>query len=127
VSDQNAEMNAPLREETAPSPTIRVFVRLGNDEHERTIAFRIPDGMDPMDLLDRGATIDGNQAVLSVAWEPECGPDGAGGYVCPDLNVVNNGTWDEDFFGKSMTRVLGDCQRGVVKFFKERGYTVQFA
>lgn len=111
----------------APPKVVKVFVRLGDNDGERTIAFRIPNEMDPLDLLDRGATIDGNQAVLSVVWDGEWGPNSDGGYVCPDLNQANIGVWTDEFSGKSMNRVLGDCQRGLVRFFKERGYRVQFA
>jgi len=104
----------------AELPPVKVYTRLGDDERERTIAFKIPSGMDPMDLLERGATIDGNQAVLTVALDyPAYQPNPE--YTCPDLNDGQNYT------GMSMTRVLGDCQRGLVKFFRERGYTVEFA
>ena len=121
----------PTTVKTEPKP-VKVYVRLGDDEHERTIAFRIPDGMDPIDLLERGATIDGNQAILTVEWvDAWVSPDGesSGGdcYTCPNVNSdISRGTFGS-FSGKSMARVLGDCQRGLVRFFKERGYTVQFA
>lgn len=133
LREYKAERDALRDTLTPPAPAVeplkivKVFVRLGDSDGERTIAFRIPDSIDSMDLLDRGATIDGNQAILPLAWDDDVDGAGNGAYTCPDLNIINNGTIYEDFTGKSMARVLGDCQRGLVRFFKEHGFRVQFA
>src|SRR5690348_12779427 len=135
VPHDDQVMNAIIRGETPPEPTVKVYVRLGDNEQERTIAFRIPEKMDPMDLLERGATIDGNQAILTVAWDWDvyADPQGReqGAFTCPDLNdrftISGQPASFGDFEGRSLTRVLGDCQRGLVKFFKDRGFKVQFS
>lgn len=103
---------------------VKVWVRLGpnENENERTLAFWIPDGIDPTELLEQGAAIDGTQAVLAVAWDDAAGGfQGGGAYTCPDL--TDGGVFEN----KSLSRALGDGQRALVKYLATKGYKVQFA
>lgn len=80
-------------------------------ESERLISFRIPDGLDPLDLLEQGFAIDGKQAVASVFWDhlqeelPHVGP------------FVN---------GRSLTSTLQANQLALVEYLRERGFEPKF-
>jgi hypothetical protein len=126
-----ADRDEPTQVAASMAPqaeAIKVYVRLGDNESERTISFRIPENVDPLDLLERGATIDGNQAMISAGYDAVASENEELGrripvYSCPDLSAPDN----EDYKATSLVRVLGHCQRSLVRYLKSLGYQVEFA
>lgn len=107
-----------------PREIITVWVRLGVNENtkERTLAFWIPKGLNQGELLDDGFTIDGTQAVLTVAQD-----DDDGRYSVDNLYKTRGGTpYTPYITDTSLMRLLGDTQRMLVMYLSDRGYTVKF-
>ncbi len=109
--------------ETTTRPTVRIYVRLGagDDDSSRNISFRIPEGLDPMELLDRGIALDGNQALLTVA--EVRGQDQYGNQVQPFEAAFASPLGAGDTFAEA----LADTQRNLVTLLRERGFEPQFA
>jgi hypothetical protein len=100
---------------SATDTTVKIYVRLGTDSNERVVSFRIPEGLDPLELLDLGLTLDGNQAAFAVS---RVGSDPEKvWYQSPLVESLN----------RSLTGALGDAQRELVKYLREKGFTPQFA
>ena len=106
----------PPAAEPPDNSVVQVFVRLGGsgadrDDSVREISFRIPEGIDPLELLDQGFAIDGRNASFTVA--------------C-DENVD---VWYAPFdvVATTMNRALAESQQALVKYLRERGFTPQFA
>ena len=113
---QASSPNDPPAAETADKPVVQIFVRLGGsgadrDDSVREISFRIPEGIDPIELLEQGFAIDGRNASFTVA--------------C-DENIE---VWYAPFdvIATTMNRALAESQQALVKYLRERGYTPQFA
>jgi hypothetical protein len=94
--------------EVKQKPVVVIRTRLGaaDDDSSREISFRIPDDVDPFELLELGWAIDGNEAAFTVQYDPE----------------------DEHFSGIpyggiSLTAALADTQKSLVAWLRERGYT----
>lgn len=95
---------------------VRIFVRLveGNGDHQRQISLRIPDGIDPIALLNLGFAIDGNQAVATVG--PADPESGMMGYVGPFQTT-----------GASLNEALRDTQVELVQYLREHGFEPRFS
>src|SRR6185295_18541324 len=68
-----------VAEEAKLNKTVTIYVRLGdgqNREEQRELSFKVPEGIDSLDLLDMGFALDGNRAVFTVAETFGVGPDG---------------------------------------------------
>lgn len=102
---------------TLVNPTVKIYVRMNGDrkEDEREITFRIPEGVDALELLDLGMAIDGNQAAFSVA--PAWGAD----EPCWEGPFTHEGS------SSTLTAELAAQQRELVKFLRSRGFQPQFA
>lgn len=105
-------------QETTPSTetVVPIYVRLGRsgydqDDSVREISFRIPEGIELMELLDKGFAIDGRNAGFTIAWDR------------------NAEVWDAPFgiIAPTMNRALADTQRSLVGYLREKGFTPQFA
>jgi len=97
-------------------PTVKIYVRLGESDRERVVSFRIPDGIDPLELLERGLALDGNQAAFSVT-ESDGDPEEGIGFGSPLIERGN----------RTLTGALGDSQRALVAFLRDRGFEPLFA
>ena len=99
---------------TSVNPVVKIYVRMGDErkEDERIISFRIPVGIDPMELLENDFAIDGNTAMFTIAPLP-----GGDGYDCP-FNLM---------CGTTMTGSLRATQRTLVDYLREKGFEPQFA
>jgi hypothetical protein len=87
------------------SETVVVYVRLcgdGRSDECRELSFQIPDGISQIELLEEGWAIDGNSATSSVV------------------------DYEEDGQYVPLSRVLRMRQLNLVKWFKKRGYEVEF-
>jgi hypothetical protein len=99
-------------------PTVRIYVRLGDhgeDADQRSIAFAIPTGIDPMELLEHEFAIDGRDALFTIA---------------QITDERTGSTYFDAPFGKSaetLSRALGMAQRDLVNYLREKGFTPQFA
>jgi hypothetical protein len=99
---------------------VKIYVRLTEradklDADERLISFRIPEGVDPMELLDEGFAIDGNQAVFTVAEVFDEGTE----HPCFDAPFGER--------GETLSRALATAQRELVSYLREHGFQPQFA
>jgi hypothetical protein len=102
---------ADKSEAASTTTAIKVYVRLGagGDDNVREVSFRIPEGINPIDLIDRGIAVDGNQAVFAVAW-----------------NRADE-AFDSPFAaGPSLLTALAASQRALVAYLRERGFEPQF-
>ncbi len=112
---------------TVPTPTkpvVKIYVRLvDNDENRRSVAFRIPEGIDSLDLLERGFALDGNQAIFTVGPYIDHGPLGARSCFSQSITFGLEGG---DELYDSLTEALRAAQRSLVKFLREQGFEPQF-
>lgn len=106
-----------MSETPTENPVVTIYVRLGDipgsfqhDESVRDISFTIPEGIDPMELLDHGFAIDGRDAGATIAWDKE------GEY------------WEAPFNGSapSLNGALRNAQAGLVRYFRNRGFEPKF-
>jgi plasmid stability protein len=110
---------APLAaaELTPPKPVaaravVTIYVRLnGDDRDQRVLTFKIPEGLDPMDLLDAGFAIDGNQAAGSVHPTADDGDPFDGPLAT----------------GRTLVDALRNNQVAAVAFLRDRGFAARFA
>lgn len=108
----------PTTKDTAPTKSVvSIYVRLGHneDEAERTIAFRIPEDVDQMELLEHGFAIDGRDAIFTVAQE---------------VNNYSGETYYDAPFGKqaaTLSGALNLAQRDLVAYLREHGCDPKFA
>jgi len=125
LSDDLADQVTAQHFGVAPSDPVivKIFVRKrANDA--RDLSFRIPDGLDPIDLLDVGCAIDGNSALLSVyavretRWDDNHAAYDAVAYVGTSLGQQSCAT---------LTEALALEQRTLVAFLRDKGYQPQFA
>lgn len=104
------------------SDVVKIYVRkVGNDDNDadrRRISLRLPYGntLDPLELLDLGLAIDGNEAVFEIGprWE----------------DVTRTTYYDgplDDVPGESLAEGLLIQQKALVKFLREKGYKPEFA
>ena len=101
-----------------PQKTITVYTRLAGDDEQsetRRLTFRIPDDINPTDLLEYSFAIDGNQAAGDIAQRPD-----GDGFEGPFL-AYDNG-WPQ-----SLMIALADSQRAIVNYLEEHGYKVNFS
>jgi hypothetical protein len=101
-----------------PTKQVAVYVRLvpgdENGHDGRVLSFKVPAGIDPIELLDHGFALDGNQAAATVG--PTFHINQEPGYVGPF-----------DIFGASLTDALARTQRELVEYFRERGFEPRFS
>lgn len=102
-------------------PVVPIYVRRSGDL-SRTIAFKIPVGIDPLDILDTGFALDGNQAIFTIAWVST-------GYQETDYESREAGYFDTPFGkqGHTLTDALNVAQRELVAYLRERGFIPEFA
>ncbi len=126
---------------------VKVYVRAGSHEGERTLSFRPPKEVPQIDWLRRGFAIDGNSVVVGITratyvlW-----PDnpsgirplsaetrrqlGMGGPVMwPDLNQSVLATAAADTLSEETTlsKALMEVEAWLVELLGTRGYEVEFA
>lgn len=77
------------------------------------ISFRIPEGIDPMGLLEHEFALDGNQALFTVT------------EVRDGQEVYFDAQFGE--FAETLSRGLSLTQRKLVTYLRERGFEPQFA
>lgn len=95
---------------------VTIYVRRGEKDQERTIAFRIPERINSLDLLEQGFALDGNQAIFTVGW-------------VYDENVPGSGYYDAPFgkYGETLSSALNTAQRELVRYLREQGFEPKFA
>jgi hypothetical protein len=118
----------------AKSIPVKIYVRLASDPRSkrddddaaemRRISFRIPDGMDALELLDHGLAIDGNQATFTIALTTY--GDGETVYEVPFAPPTGDGR-SKDLDGATLTSALANAQKALVAFLRDRGFEPQFA
>jgi hypothetical protein len=96
------------------NPIVKIYVRKGVHDDQRLVSFRVPDGLDSMELLDLGYALDGNQAIFTVSSE-DGGPEGGIWYSSPIAGM-----------NRTLTGALSEAQRVLVNYLREKGLTPQF-
>lgn len=104
---------------TRPPNSVVVFVRRGpnDDTNARVVSFKIPDGLDPLDLLDRGFAIDGDMASFTVY------------PVLVEVNGLPTFEYESTLVSQtrfSLTDALADAQKELVSFLSGKGYAPEF-
>lgn len=107
-----AEVARDVITDSQQDATVRIYTRLGagNDSSLRRVSIRIPEGLDPLELLDLGFAIDGNEAVFDVAYDSNERAFGSLYGWEPTLNTA-----------------LASTQKRLVIFLREKGFVPQLA
>lgn len=108
--------------ESTPKPEVKIYVRKSGRD-SRDLSIRIPDGLDPLELLDAGFAIDGNSAILSVHGRSETKwDDDHDEYE----EITYFGAMNSDPCG-SLAEALRYEQIALVDFLRDKGFTPAFA
>ncbi len=128
-----------------PAPdaeVVNIYVRKGDHPKERIISINpIPDGIEPLDLLDAGFALDGNSATISV--DPQIyvahhhgkNAIGAVGLTFPGSEPhvmsfhrwVPGGTLPGDWAATwTLTKAVTAVERALVDWLQALGYRVKF-
>ena len=91
------------------SITVYVTLGAGNLAAQRDLTFKIPNNVPQKDLRTKGFAIDGNEALVTVAYED----DGYTSALMADYAV-------------SLGGALSDTETIIEKFLEEHGYEVTF-
>ncbi len=121
-----SNLEVPLDE---AGPVVTIYVRRGDHAKERTISINpIPDGVDPLLLLEAGFAIDGNSATISadpVTFvyddDAKAGHIGRIRRLAPGTHVPEEwaATW-------SLTKAVNSIERTLVNWLHAQGYQVKF-
>lgn len=114
-------------------PTVTIYVRKGDHPKERTVSINpIPDGIDPLELLNAGFALDGNSATISVDPFTLAGNGDSGNTL--EVDRVKNlpslegqeklKEWLETTY--SLTKALARVEKALVTWLTKLGFEVKF-
>jgi hypothetical protein len=100
---------------------VKVYVRAGAHEGERTLSFRPPKEVPQREWLERGFAVDGNSVIASVS---------AATYVNTEDDAIALGDADPEVlaeYGRTLIKALHAVELWLVKWLDALGYDVEFA
>jgi hypothetical protein len=94
--------------------TVAIAIRPGNNFQERTLAFRIPAGLDPSELGTANFALADGLATFTVAWVHEGDPD--------------DGYFDAPFgeTGQTLSGAVNIAKRRLQVYLRAKGLTSRF-
>jgi hypothetical protein len=119
--DQGAALKRPENIAKLTDPrSLAIYVRKGASDDERWLSFRIPEGVDQVELLEAGFAIDGNQAVVSVS-QTDLDGEGRMGYAYRIFDPKPD--WESD---DNLPDALQHAEIALMTYLKGRGFSITF-
>ena len=117
---------------------VKVYVRAGDHEGERTLSFRPPKEVPQSEWLKRGFAIDGNSVIASVSALTGIAPfedipgipsnvEVIGRRPYPRLHTDPKEVRGAGFFPRTLVQALQEVEAWLVEWLGELGYDVEFA